>query len=77
MNLPFNSASVNLFSKNTMNTKISGLNGFLDQLIATLSIKKLGRFALVVICLVLFVCLFLFNFGFLKYLYTTCPTATK
>ena len=53
---------------------LAGMNNFLvDQLIETLSVKRLDRFALKVICLVLFVdlfvCLFFGIFLVLKCLY--------
>ena len=53
---------------------LAGTNNFLvDQLIETLSVKRLDRFALKVICLVLFVdlfvCLFFGIFLVLKCLY--------
>ena len=57
---------------------------FVDQLIETRSVKRLDRFALKVICLVLFVGLFVCLFVFLEFFFyvlvlnvCTCPTTTK
>ena len=60
--LPFNSQSVNFFSQNILNKNIFwNEEFFVAQLIETLSVKTLVRFALTVICLALFAgftCLF-------------------
>ena len=44
-------------------------NFFVDQLIGTRSVKRLDRFALKVICLVLFVALFVCLFVFLEFFF--------
>ena len=58
------------------------MNNFLvDELIETLSVKRLDRFDLKVICLVLFVSLFVFLAFSIFYVLVlnvcTCPTTTK
>ena len=60
-------------------------NFFVDQLIETRSVKRLDRFALKVICLVLFVGLFVCLFVFLEFFVfhvlvlnvCSCPTTKK
>ena len=56
------------------------MNNFVvDQLIETRSVKRLDRFALKVICLVLFVCSCFWNFFFhaLVLNVCSCPTTKK
>ena len=58
------------------------MNNFLvDESLETLSVKRLDRFALKGICLVLFVFLFVFVAFFIFYVLVlnvcTCPTTTK